>query len=410
MSNMNKFLHAALDHIEVSDEMRHLMTSAHREIKFGIPLRTHDGGLRLFHGFRVQHNHSRGPFKGGLRYHPDVDLAHFRDLASLMTWKCALVDVPFGGGKGGIDCDPHELAPREIEMLTKRFVERLGDILGPDRDIPAPDMGTSAREMAWIMEAYAQDFGHEPGVVTGKPIQLGGSPGREAATGRGVAHLACWAAEKHGIDINETRVAVQGLGNVGLNTVRILKDCGATIVAVSGKQGGLHNGQGLNVDRLLAGAGRPGNRTPVPEIDCAAERISNEELLKLDVDILIPAAIEEVITEDNVDQVGARLIVEAANMPLTTAAVEALANRGIPVIPDILANAGGVTVSYLEWVQNRQRYRWKEEKVNKELEATLRAAWENVCHRAEKEDVGYRMAAYIIATERVKEAIQLRGF
>lgn len=410
-SEIAKFLHAALDRIHVSDEMRHLMASPYREIKFGLPLRTHDGGMRMFQGYRVQHNHSRGPFKGGLRYHPDVNLSHFRDLASLMTWKCALVDVPFGGGKGGIDCDPHELTEHECETLTKRFVERLGDILGPDRDIPAPDMGTGAREMAWMMEAYSQDYGHEPAIVTGKPIQLGGSPGREAATGRGVALLTCWAAQRHDIDIRQARVAVQGFGNVGRHTVRVLtQECGANIVAVSGKQGGLYREKGLDVDRLLEGAGRDGDRTPVPEIDCDGDSLSNEELLKLDVDILIPAAIEEVITQDNVDQVSVKLIIEAANMPITTDAAQALSERGVPVIPDILANAGGVTVSYLEWVQNRQRYRWKEEKVNDELESTLRSAWDEVCRRTEEDEVDYRMAAYLIATERVKEAIQLRGF
>lgn len=410
MSGVNEFLHDALDRIQVSDEMRHLMTSAYRQIEFGLPLRTHDGGLRLFHGYRVQHSHSRGPFKGGLRYHPSVDLAHFRDLASVMTWKCALVDIPFGGAKGGIDCDPQELTPYELETLTKRFVERLGDIIGPNHDVPAPDMGTSAREMAWIVEAYAQDFGFEPGVVTGKPIQLGGSPGREAATGRGVVMVARWAAEKQGIDFKEAKVAVQGFGNVGRHASKFLKEQSASVVAVSDRDGGLYSARGLDIDHLLSATSDNTNPTPVPKIETKAEPISNKELLELDVDILIPAAVEDVIDEENADCIHANMIVEAANIPITPAAHEILLKRGIPVVPDILANAGGVTVSYLEWVQNRQRYRWKEDKVNRELEATLKSAWDNTCQRAEEEDTSYRLAAYMIATERVKQAIELRGF
>jgi len=410
MSSIDTFLHAALNRIGVSDEMRHLMAAPYREIKFGLPLRTHQGALRLFQGFRVQHNHSRGPFKGGLRFHPQVDLAHFRDLASVMTWKCALVDVPFGGAKGGINCDPQDLTEHEREVLTKRFTGRLGDLIGPDHDVPAPDMGTGEREMAWILEAYAQDFGFEPGVVTGKPIQLGGSPGRLAATGRGVAAVTCWAAEKHGIGIQGARIAIQGFGNVARHAALFLRDRGATIVALSDRKGGIHNRHGVAVDQLLEVPQHHKDRPPLSEIDRTAEAIDNQKLLQLDVDVLIPAAIEDVITEENFADVRAKMLVEAANMPVSRDAEQALRQSGIPVIPDILANAGGVTVSYLEWVQNRQRYRWTEEKVNQELEATLRRAWEVVCSRADAEGVSYRMAAYMVATERVRDAIQLRGF
>lgn len=410
MSSVEFYLHAALDRIDVGDEMRHLMTTPYREIKFGLPLRTADGGLRLFQGFRVQHNHSRGPFKGGLRYHPSADLEHFRDLASVMTWKCALVDLPFGGAKGGISCDTNELTAHECEVLTKRFVDRLDEVLGPDHDIPAPDVGTSAREMAWILEAYAQDFGFEPGVVTGKPLQLGGSPGREAATGRGAAQVACWAAQEHGIDTKQATVAIQGFGNVGRHLAKCLSEHGAKVVAVSGSQAGLFAANGLDISEIIDAVCANGKNVPVSEVNCDAERIDNEELLQLDVDVLIPAAIENEIHEGNADQLRAKLIVEAANMPVTSAAAEVLAGRGVPVVPDILANAGGVTVSYLEWVQNRQRYRWEESKVNAELEVRMRNAWDNVRGRAVEEQLSYRLAAFVLATERVKEAIQLRGF
>jgi len=409
-SEITHFIHPALDRIGVSDEMRHLMITPYREVKFGLPLVDHDGGMKLYTGFRVQHNHSRGPFKGGLRFHPDVDLDHFRDLASVMTWKCALVDIPFGGAKGGINCNPRELNTQELEVLTKRFVERLEEMLGPDRDIPAPDMGTSQREMAWILEARSKDYGHEPGTVTGKPLQLAGSVGRTQATGQGVALITRCSCEETGIDIKGARIAIQGFGNVGSFTAKFLHDYGAKIVAVSNRQGGLYHPEGLDIPKLLRVREHPKETPHLQEIETAAEQISNEELLTLDVDVLIPAAVEAVINTENVDEIKARLIVEAANIPMTSQADEVLRERDIPVIPDILANAGGVAVSYLEWVQNRQRYSWKEEKVNRILEETLHNAWKHLTCYAREKNISRRLAAYTIGTQRVKEAIQLRGF
>jgi len=409
-SAISHFIQPALDRIGVSDEMRHLMITPYREVKFGLPLVSQEGGLKMYMGYRVQHNHARGPFKGGLRFHPDVDLNHFRDLASVMTWKCALVDIPFGGAKGGIDCDPKSLKPYELEVLTKRFTERLGEMIGPDRDIPAPDMGTSEREMAWIMAAYSQDFGHEPGVVTGKPLQLFGSPGRTAATGRGVAFVTRWACEDQNIDIHGATFAIQGFGKVGRHAALCLHESGAKIVAISDRHGAIHNARGLNIPALFKATDDPNNVPPVETIEANADTITNDELLTLDVDVLIPAAVEAVIHRDNVNDIRAAIIVEAANLPITCDAEEALTERGAAVVPDILANAGGVTVSYFEWVQNRQRYRWQEDKVNRRLEKQLHQAWNDMCEFARDENISRRLAAYTIATQRVKEAIQLRGF
>lgn len=409
-SALSHFIHPALDRIGVSDEMRHLMTTPYREVKFGLPLVDQTGGLKLYTGFRVQHNHSRGPFKGGLRFHPDVDLDHFRDLASIMTWKCALVDLPFGGAKGGINCNPRDLNDQEREVLTKRFVERLEEMLGPDRDIPAPDMGTGQQEMAWILEARSKDYGFEPGTVTGKPLQLFGSEGRISATGHGVALVTRWASQAAGFDLRDAQIAIQGFGNVGSHAAQFLHEYGAKIVAISSRQGGLYNQQGLDIPEILRHRRDPDEKLRLDELEISAEKITNDELLTLDVDVLIPAAVEAVIHAGNADAVQAQLVVEAANIPVTCDADIILEERGIPVVPDILANAGGVTVSYLEWVQNRQRYSWKKEKVNQILEDTLHNAWNHLDSYAREKKITRRLAAYTIGTSRVREAIQLRGF
>jgi glutamate dehydrogenase (NAD(P)+) len=405
------FLGKALDRLAVEDEMRQLLRAPYRETQFELPLRCDDGSLKLFYGYRVQYDHSRGPFKGGLRYHPDLDLDHFVALASLMTWKTALADLPFGGGKGGINCDPAQLSANELETLTKRYVERIATLIGPDHDIPAPDMGTGQREMAWILESYSKRYGFEPAVVTGKPLALGGSHGRLAATGRGIALVASWAAEAQGRDIEGARVAIQGFGNVGSHAGRFLAGMGARVVAVSDAGGGLCNRQGLDIETLFKafqGDDPPGSVTAACGRD--AERIENADLLELEVDLLIPAAVGGVVNAENVDRVRAGLIVEGANQPLTADAAESLEERGIPVIPDILANAGGVIVSYLEWVQNRQRYQWPEKRIEKDLRNRLQSAWRDVKARAEGEGVSYRLAAYLIAVERIIRAIELRGF
>lgn len=403
------FLDEALRRLGASPEVRQLLRGPYREVKVELPLRRDDGDLAVFRGYRVQHDQARGPFKGGLRYHPEVDTDHFRGLGSVMTWKTALADVPFGGAKGGIDCDTHELSARELESLTKSFVDKIHELLGPNRDVPAPDVGTGPREMAWIVQQYSKRSGHEPGVVTGKPIQLGGSPGRVEATGRGVAMVTGWACEAHGIDLEGATVAIQGFGNVGSHAARFLAERGARVVALSDASGGIHRGDGLDVASLISQARATEGYVPVRDLDARGDALSNEGLLALDVDVLIPAAIEGVLHGGNAADVAADLVVEAANLPTDCEAAAVLRDRGVPVVPDILANAGGVIVSYLEWVQNRERYRWDEERVNRELESFLQDAWRTVSERARSEGIGYRLAAYVTAAERVWEATRLRG-
>ncbi|HKK27299.1 MAG TPA: Glu/Leu/Phe/Val dehydrogenase dimerization domain-containing protein [Gemmatimonadota bacterium] len=403
------FLDRAMMRLGLGQEMRTLLKGPYREIMVELPLVRADGELEVFAGYRVQHDQARGPFKGGLRFHPSVDMDHFRALAAVMTWKTAVVDVPFGGAKGGIACDPHALSAAELEDLTKGFTEKMDEVIGPNRDIPAPDVGTGPREMAWMFDAYSRRHGYEPGVVTGKPIQLGGSYGRTEATGRGVAMVTAWACEAEGIGLEGARVAIQGFGNVGSHAASFLAERGARVVALSDVSGGLRRDEGLDVEAMRRIASDD-PELPLPELDVEGEPLSNGELLALDVDVLVPAAIEGVLHGGNVGDVRARLVVEGANLPTTCDAHELLVERGTPVVPDILANAGGVTVSYLEWVQNRERVRWEAERVNRELERVLGEAWKVVCDRAEEEGVDYRMAAYEVAVGRVREAIELRGF
>jgi glutamate dehydrogenase (NAD(P)+) len=404
-----QFLDRAFKQLQIEPELGHLLRACYREVRFELPLKRDDGSIALYNGYRVQHDQSRGPFKGGLRFHPDVDMDHFVALASLMTWKCALLNLPFGGAKGGVDCDPADLTERELEILTKRLVERIAMIIGPDRDIPAPDMGTGPREMAWIVDAYAHQNGFTPGVVTGKPIQLGGSLGRVEATGRGVAQITALAAEAARFELKQAKVAIQGCGNVGAHAARFLAERGARIVAISDADGGRYDPDGLNIDKITEQLHGQQPRRPVKDVD-SGDAISNKDLLELEVDILVPAAIGNVITAENAEQIAAGLIVEAANMPIDCEADAILRKRGTTVVPDILANAGGVTVSYLEWVQNRQRYQWNEQQVNAELEQRLETAWQSVSARAADEAVDLRLAAYMIAVERVKQAVDMRGF
>ncbi len=408
--SVEQYLHAAFDYLELDASTAQLLLGPYRELQFELPLHRNDGSLSVFYGYRVQHENARGPFKGGLRYHPDLDLDHSIALASLMTWKTAVVDVPFGGAKGGISCDPKELTKTELEYLTKEMVERLDQFVGPDTDIPAPDMGTGPREMAWIFKAYSDHHGYTPQVVTGKPVEVGGSYGRVAATGRGLFLITKWAAEANGMGLDDTTVAIQGFGNVGSYAAKFLAEAGAKVVAVSGASGGWYNADGLDVVAMWETLQADADRPPLAEMDVDGEPIENRELLELDVDILIPAAIGGAITEANAQQVQARLIVEGANMPTTYEGDQILQEKGTLVVPDVLANAGGVTVSYFEWTQNTQRFRWSEERVHNELEAYLRRAWETVHQRAEEEAISYRLAAHVIAVERVLRAIELRGF
>ena len=395
---------AAADHMQLDPDIRAVLSTPYRELMVQLPVRMDDGRLQLFHGYRVQHNAVRGPYKGGLRYHPEVDLGEVRALAALMTWKTALVDVPFGGAKGGVTVDPAMLSRSELQKLTRVFTQKMDMALGVYRDIPAPDVNTNAQIMAWIMDEYGRKHGYSPAIVTGKPVNLGGSLGREAATGRGTVIIAREACKKFDIDISKATVAIQGFGNVGSWTARIISELGATVVAVSDMHGGIYCAQGLDIDKVTEHVEATGSVTA-----CAgAEDIDNEGLLALPVDILIPAALGGAIHRDNVAEVRAKLIVEAANSPVTPRADENLRSRGIRVIPDILTNAGGVTVSYFEWVQNLQQFHWDEERVNTELERKMVAAWDAVFAEHQATKLPMRVAAYVVSLRRLADATKMR--
>lgn len=390
----------------LSEDAQIALKTPHREVMVEVPLRCGAGCQHTFHAYRVQHDHSRGPFKGGIRYHPEVDLDEVRALASLMTWKTAVVNIPFGGAKGGLDCDPKHHSRAEVEAMTRTVVQRMHHFIGPDEDIPAPDVNTGPQVMAWIVDEYSKFHGYSPGVVTGKPVELGGSAGRLAATGNGLAVVAERAAADVGLELDGATVAIQGFGNVGSWTARALRAKGARIVAVSDVAGGVHHGDGLDIDALLRARDEGGS---VVELDDAHDALTNAELLALDVDILVPAALGGVLDAGNAGDVSARLVVEGANGPTTPAATRILEERGIPVVPDIVANAGGVTVSYLEWVQNSQHFPWSEAKVRDALESRMLDAYEAVSARAREADVSLRVAAFMVAVRRVAEATELRG-
>jgi glutamate dehydrogenase (NAD(P)+) len=403
---VNQQLDRAADLIGLSEDLRVALKTPYREVMVELPLRCSDGELRTFSGYRVQHDNSRGPMKGGLRYHPEVDLDEVRALASLMTWKTAVVDIPYGGAKGGINCDPRELKASDVERLTRRFVARIERFIGPHEDIPAPDVNTNAQVMAWIVDEYAKFHGYTPGVVTGKPLQLGGSRGRESATGRGVLFAAERAAADMGLDLRGATVAVQGFGNVGSWAAHFFQAAGARVVAVSDVRGGIFRGEGLDIPALRDEVTRSGS---VVE-HAGAERIGNEALLSLDVDILIPAALGGVLHARNAADVRARMVVEGANHPTTPDADEIFAERGVIVLPDIFANAGGVTVSYFEWVQNLQQFRWSEERVDQELRAIMDAAYDAIRRIARERETDLRTAAFVLAIQRVAQAAELRGY
>lgn len=406
--NQATFLGHAFDRLELNEAQRQLLLHSFREVSVQIPLEVDDSteNLRTFTGYRVQHNHARGPFKGGLRYHPSVKLEEVRALAQLMTWKTALVDIPFGGAKGGITVDPSLLNARELETLTKRFTQKMAPVLGQHQDIPAPDVNTDARHMAWIFEEYSKLHGHRPAVVTGKPVELGGSFGREEATGHGVAEIAARAARDLGIDISSARVVIQGFGNVGSHAARRLSEIGARVIAVSDVHGGVIRQSGLDVPTAIAHVGQTGRLEGLE----ATEPIANDELLALPCDILIPAALEGAIHCGNVEDVRATLVVEAANMPVTHMADARLKDAGITVVPDLLANAGGVTVSYFEWVQNIQQFPWTRETVLARLDECLSRAYDSVHQAAEGQRISMRTAAYEQAVQRTIHAMELRGY
>jgi glutamate dehydrogenase (NAD(P)+) len=391
--------------LSLPDHLQVALKTPYRELMVEIPLVDEDGQFRTFHGYRVQHNYARGPMKGGLRYHPHVDLDESRALASLMTWKTAVVDLPYGGAKGGIDVDPKTLTRTELERITRTFTERIHQFIGPNEDIPAPDMNTDGQVMAWIVDEYSKFHGFTPAVVTGKPLEVGGSPGRVSATGRGVAVVTARAAARLGMDLDGATVAVQGYGNVGSWSARLLAELGARVVAVSDVEGGVFAGDGLDLDALDA-LGVGGESVVALE---GGERITNDDLLTMDVDILVPAALGGVIQLWNARHVRARLVVEGANAPITPGGDAVLEERGVTVVPDILANAGGVTVSYFEWVQNLQQFRWTAERVDRELTTIMESAYDAVATMASERRTSLRTAAFMVAIQRVARAVQMRG-
>lgn len=402
---VNHFFGLAADVLDLSESSRTLLCTPQREVRVELPLRRDDGSLGVYIGYRVQHNNARGPYKGGIRYHPTADLDEVRALASLMTWKTAIVDVPFGGAKGGIEVDVDTLSTTELERLTRRYTRSISDVIGPTTDIPAPDMATNPQVMAWILDEYSQDVGHAPGVVTGKPIELGGSPGRTEATGTGCIICLDQVVAREGMTREGTTVAIQGFGNVGTWAAREAQARGYRVVAVSDVRGAVHCADGLDIDFLVAHSEATGSIVDAPGVD----HVSNDELLALDVDVLIPAAIGGAINPDNVDTIRAQVIIEGANAPITPRADAALASGGVTVVPDILANAGGVTVSYFEWVQNIQRFRWPRTRVVGELETTLTNAYRLVRRRADDAEIPLRLAAFVVGLQRVHDASALRG-
>ncbi|MDQ6958981.1 MAG: Glu/Leu/Phe/Val dehydrogenase dimerization domain-containing protein [Mariprofundaceae bacterium] len=403
------FLTQAMQHLDLNAAQRKLLLQSFREITVQIPLEVRQGGKKTLHtftGYRVQHNHARGPFKGGLRFHPEVKLEEIRALAQLMTWKTALVDIPFGGAKGGITIDPAKLTENELETLTRRFTQKLAPVLGEHEDIPAPDVNTNPQIMAWIFDEYSKSHGHTPAVVTGKPVELGGSEGRLEATGFGVAFITGRMCSDLSIPLKQARIAIQGFGNVGSYAALRLSEMGAHIVAISDVFGGVYCKDGVDIWAAMRHVQENGRLQGLK----GTKEISNEALLALPCDVLIPAAMEGVINCNNADAIQARLVIEAANMPITHMADDKLRTHGTVIVPDILANAGGVTVSYFEWVQNIQRFPWDKSKVFKRMETYLSRAYEDVRELSRRKRMDLRTSAYELAVQRTLQAVTLRGF
>jgi glutamate dehydrogenase (NAD(P)+) len=398
---------AVAERLHLDEGMREVLRHCKREFTVNFPVHMDDGSIRVFTGYRVHHNEARGPVKGGLRYSAGVTLDEVRALSMWMTWKCAVAGLPYGGAKGGVIVDPRSLSKRELERMTRRFAAEIGILIGPDEDVPAPDMGTDAQIMAWIMDTYSMMHGHSvPAVVTGKPVTIGGSSGRVEATGRGVLFVTQEACRDRGIALEGARVAVQGFGNVGSVAAKLLDDAGATIVAISDSNGGLYNAGGLgDIDEILALKHEKGF---IPD-GARGVRITNAELLELPVDILIPAALEGQIHGGNAARVQAPMIIEAANGPTTPEADRMLTAKGVYVVPDILANAGGVIVSYFEWVQDLQSFFWEEDEVNVKLKRIIERAFREVVAIRDEQKCTMREAAYVLAVRRVVEATEVRG-
>ncbi len=391
----------------LDEGLRQVLREVRRELTVNFPVRMDDGSIRIFTGYRVQHNLTRGPAKGGIRYHPQVSLDEVKALAMWMSWKCAVTNLPYGGSKGGVICDPSQLSLQELENLTRRFASEISILIGPESDIPAPDVNTNPQTMAWIMDTISMEKGYSvPATVTGKPLSIGGSQGRPAATGRGVMVVTLEACRRQGIDPTQSTVAIQGFGNVGSVSAELLHAQGFKVVAVSDVFGGIHNPEGLDVPALLEHVRVNGK---VEGFGGATEAISNAGLLELPVTILIPAALENQLTMSNAAQVKARVVVEAANGPTTPEADDVFHQRGVTLVPDILANAGGVTVSYFEWVQDLQSFFWEESEINSRLTRIMQRAYEQVDDLAKEHQTTLRMGAYCLAVKRVADATSVRG-
>ncbi len=400
-------LRIAAEYLKLDQGTLDGLSQPKRTLTVAVPIRMDDGRTRVFTGYRVQHNDARGPFKGGVRYHPDVSLDEVKALAMWMTWKCGVADIPFGGAKGGVICDPKHMSMGEIERVTRRYTVSIGDMIGPDKDIPAPDVNTNAQIMAWILDTYSQLKGHMvPAVVTGKPVSLGGSLGRDAATGRGAALCTREAARVNNIPLKGATFAVQGYGNAGSNFAMILEEMtGAKMVAVSDSKGGIYNRNGLDTKKVLAHKEKTGSVVGFP----GSEDVSDEEVLETECDILCPAALENAITADVAKRIRAKIITEAANGPTTPEADKVLEQKKVFLVPDILANSGGVTVSYLEWVQDLERFSWAEAEVNARLESKMTTAFAAVHKEATNRGVTMRTAALIIGVGKVAEAVKTLG-
>ncbi|WP_397316481.1 Glu/Leu/Phe/Val dehydrogenase [Ornithinibacillus gellani] len=396
----------ALERLGYPDEVYELLKDSIRMLKVRIPVRMDDGSIKVFTGYRAQHNDAVGPTKGGVRFHPDVTEVEVNALAIWMSLKAGIVDLPYGGGKGGIICDPREMSFRELEGLSRGYVRAISQVVGPTKDIPAPDVFTNSQIMAWMMDEYSRiDEFNSPGFITGKPIVLGGSHGRESATAKGVTIVINEAAKKRGIDVKGARVVIQGFGNAGSFLSKFLHDAGAKVVGISDAYGALHDPNGLDIDYLLDRRDSFGTVTKLFD-----NTITNKELLELDCDILVPAAVENQITAENAHQIKANIVVEAANGPTTMEATKILTDRGILLVPDVLASAGGVTVSYFEWVQNNQGYYWTEEEIDEKLHASMIKAFNTIYNTAETRRVDMRLAAYMVGVRKMAEASRFRGW
>jgi len=398
--------HKAAERLDLRDDVAQVLSTSYREISVQVPVKLSDGKTHVFSGYRVQHNGARGPYKGGVRFHPEVDLDEVRALASLMTWKTAIAEVPFGGAKGGVNCPAGDLAESEKQQIARSFLAKIEKLLGPQRDIPAPDVNTDAQTMAWMMDEYGKLNGHTPACVTGKPIALEGSYGRDAATGRGVVYLYREAAPHLGLKPPETRFVVQGYGNVGSWAARIMQGLGAKLVGASDASGAIRCDAGIDAEALYQHVSEGGDLAEYEN----ADEITPEELLEIECEVFIPAALGGMIHERNADSLNCKMVLEGANSPTTPKADEILEDKGVYVVPDVMANAGGVVVSYFEWVQNLQHFRWDEREVNDRLGGIMRRAFRSVAQRAQEADISLRTAAYEVGIERVYNAAKTRGY